>query len=215
MLNNLPSRQQASIPHWIKAYSLTIVLSFAFVTLWAGQAVAGWRVFSKDCLRDHPRTVSFIEYLSTGHFLEATAENWESEFLQMGAFIWLTAFLFQKGSPESNDPDRPKTSRPITRDSPWPMKRGRLAGAIYSYSLTIAFAVMFLISIVLHAIGGRIECNRERLTHGETALSTLQFAATSQFWFESLQNWQSEFLAIAVMVVLGTLLGSWKSLTPS
>lgn len=140
-------------------------------------------------------------------------ENWESEFLQMFAYVALTAFLFQKGSLESKDPDK---AAKVDRDPregengrkvPWPVKKGGLILTLYEYSLSLAFLLLFLISFLLHAIGGAAEYNREQLEHGaQNQLSVIGFIGTSQFWFESLQNWQSEFLAVGSMVVLSIFL---------
>ena len=140
-------------------------------------------------------------------------ENWESEFLQMFAFVVLTAFLFQKGSSESKDPDK---EEPVDRDprksgnkkdAPWPVRAGGLVLVLYEYSLSLAFLLLFLMSFFLHAVGGAAEYNKSQVEHGiHEQLSTFGYMTTSQFWFESLQNWQSEFLAVLAMVVLSIFL---------
>jgi hypothetical protein len=129
-------------------------------------------------------------------------ENWESEFLQMGMYVMLTTFLYQKGSAESNklDDSREPARRPRP-DSPWPVRR-----VFYRYSLTIAFFTLFAISIWLHAVGGARRYSEQQLAHSESPVTTLEYLSTSQFWFESFQNWQSEFLAILAMVVLSIFL---------
>lgn len=135
-------------------------------------------------------------------------ENWESEFLQMGLYVALTIFLYQKGSSESKDPDKqaevdrdPRKSR-NKKDAPWPVRKGGWVLSIYEHSLTLAFLILFLISFSLHALGGQRLFNEERQLEGEPPLSYFEFLGTSRFWFESFQNWQSEFLAIFAMVVL-------------
>ena len=145
----------------------------------------------------------------TGHFLEATMENWESEFLQMFFFVILTVFLYQKGSAESKDPEKeedvdrdPRKAR-NKKDAPWPVRKGGLILTIYEHSLSLAFLLLFLGSFVLHGVGGARDYNEEQEAHGQAErVSTMQYMATSRFWFESLQNWQSEFLAVGSMVVL-------------
>jgi hypothetical protein len=137
-------------------------------------------------------------------------ENWESEFLQMAVYVLLTVFLYQKGSSESKDPDEkaevdrePDPRRP---GAPWPVRRGGMILSLYRNSLGIALSALFLLSFVLHAVGGAGEFNEERAQHGSEPLTVVQYLGTSRFWFESLQNWQSEFLSIGVMVVLSIFL---------
>lgn len=151
--------------------------------------------------------VTLATYLTTGHFVEATFENWESEFLQMAAYIVLTVWFVQRGSAESKDPtgnavdEDPRAHRNDPR-APWPVRRGGLWLRIYENSLLIAFAALFLTSIMGHALGGTAEYNTEGAQHGEQPVSTLEFVRTSSFWFQSFQNWQSEFLAVASIVGL-------------
>jgi hypothetical protein len=148
--------------------------------------------------------VSYPEYLRTSHFAEATFENWESEFLQMGAYVLLTALLFQRGSAESNDPDEPqKSGSAVSQRDERP--RG-LARILYENSLGLAFVAIFLASFLLHAVSGAEMHNEEQIQHGLPTVTVAEFVRSSQFWFESFQNWQSEFLAILSMVVLSIFL---------
>jgi hypothetical protein len=167
-----------------------------------------------DDQQQHGRpTVNFIDYLGSSHFLEATMENWESEFLQMFAFVALTACLYQKGSAESKDPDKeepvdrdPRKSR-NKKDAPWPVRKGGLILTLYEYSLSLAFLLLFLTSFVLHAVGGAQEYNQNQREHGRSeVVSTLGYMGTSRFWFESFQNWQSEFMAVGAMVAFSIYL---------
>ncbi len=159
-------------------------------------------------------SVSLPAYLASGHFLEATAENWESEFLQMAAYVMFTAWLFQRGSAESKSLDEseavdrdPRLARgKQLKDAPWPVRRGGWVLKLYEHSLSIAFLVLFLISFVLHAFGGARVHNEEALAHGQPAQGVLAYLGSSQFWFESFQNWQSEFLSLVAMVVLSIYL---------
>jgi hypothetical protein len=134
-------------------------------------------------------------------------ENWESEFLQMGAFIVLTVLLVQRGSAESKQEDAdPRDEDPAQHrddpDAPWPVRRGGLWLRLYENSLFVAFVVLFLGSIVGHAVAGAREFSEEQEAHWQGAVSALHYVTTSQFWFESFQNWQSEFLAVGSIVVL-------------
>jgi hypothetical protein len=156
--------------------------------------------------------VTLSHYLASGHFWQATAENWESEFLQMAMFVLLTVCLRQKGSPESKsiDGEEEVDADPLEKRNdpraPWPVRRGGAALWIYSHSLSIAFALLFLMSVVLHAWGGAVNYSEEQRAHGEHGATAIQYMATSRFWFESFQNWQSEFLSLAAMVYLAVYL---------
>jgi hypothetical protein len=197
---------------FLRNNGLSVVALGLFLICLVGQALTGVREHNQE-QREHGRaTVSLVEYLSSGHFVEATFENWESEFLQMAMFVVLTAVLRQKGSPESKevggtepvDAD-PRRSR-RKKNAPWPVRRGGLALTLYQHSLSGVLFLLFLASFTLHALGGVREYNQEQLAHGGEALSLLAYVATARFWFESFQNWQSEFLAVGTLVVLSIVL---------
>jgi hypothetical protein len=180
-----------------------------FALFFVGMVVSGTAAYNQE-QQEHgsPTSISVIEYLSTGDFVEATFENWESEFLQMGMYIVLTAFLVQKGSSESKplieasaqDQD-PRNVHP-NQYTPWAVRRGGLVLRLYENSLAIAFFALFFLSWALHAAGGAKAFNEEQLQHGEAAVSMWRYLTTAQFWFESMQNWQSEFIAVAAIVGL-------------
>ena len=127
----------------------------------------------------------------------------------MGFYVVLTAFLFQRGSSESKDPDGapdPVDENPVSSQSelsaPWPVRAGGVWRTIYSFSLAIALVLGFLASFVFHWLGSAASASEEALQHGEAAQSALSYLFDARLWFESLQNWQSEFLSTAVIVVL-------------
>jgi hypothetical protein len=196
----------------LRENGLSIVMLSLFMVFWIGQSMVGHREHNSERREHGQPEVAYGSYLRSAHFWEATAENWESEFFQMYGYVILTAFLYQKGSSESKKPDEPE---PVDRDprankrrdAPWPVRRGGLILKLYEHSLSLAFLLFFLISISLHAVSGAAAYNEEQAVHGQPEhISFLQYAATSRFWFESLQNWQSEFLAIGAMVVLSIFL---------
>ena len=175
-----------------KNNGLSIVLFLAFVLIWlVGQSWTGMRTYNADQREHGDAAVSFGEYLTTSHFGEATFENWESEFLQMGSFVLLTVWLRQRGSSESKPVDE-------DADVDKPSRRSWL----YQHSLSLAFFAMFLLSFALHALTGAHNYSAEQHEHGEPGVPVWSFVRSSQFWFESLQNWQSEFLAVGSIVVL-------------
>jgi len=187
---------------------LSLVLGgFFLATLLLGQFLTGRAEYNEDRADRQQPPLGIIEYATSAHFVEATMENWESEFFQMFIYVVLTVFLFQKGSAESHDPDDPHTPEPpMTRRSPWAARRGGWVRKIYEHSLSSAFATLFLISFLLHAASGARLRNEEEAARGRPPKSMGQYLATSRFWFESFQNWQSEFLAIGSMVVLSIFL---------
>ena len=191
---------------------LSIALFGLFLFSMIGQYLTGYEEYKDEQKQHGQAAVGYFEYLGEGHFIEATFENWESEFLQMGMYIVLTIFLFQKGSSESKDPDKIEEVDRISPeaqhkpDAPAPVRRGGWQLKIYENSLSLAFFLLFFLSFALHAYGGANEYSEEQLQHGGSAVSTLEFIQTSRFWFESFQNWQSEFLSIGAMVFLSVYL---------
>ena len=188
--------------------ALSLTMFGLFLVFLVAQSLAGYRSNNNENEEHGQPPESYAEYIASGAFVEATFENWESEFLQMGAYVLLTAFLIQKGSPESKDPDGdeadadPRAERD-SPDAPGPVRRGGVALTLYEHSLSIALFGLFLFSFVLHALGGHAEYNAQQLEHGQAAVSLWGFVTSSEFWFQSMQNWQSEFLAVAVLAVLG------------
>jgi hypothetical protein len=191
---------------WTHEHGLLLANVGMFLVFFIGMALSGARAYSADQVEHHQAALSLRSYLQTGDFIEATFENWESEFLQMGMYVVLTAYLFQRGSSESKplDRDAPQDADPRSADLrkrvPWPVRRGGVVLTLYENSLAALFFVLFAASIALHAVGGARAFSADQQSHGQPAVSVWGFVHTSQFWFESFQNWQSEFLAVAVIV---------------
>ena len=143
-------------------------------------------------------------YLASGSFLSALFENWESEFLQMSAYVVLTAMLFQRGSSESRDPDA--GTRPGDELTSEVVRRRPVLSWLYSYSLGLTLGALFVASFALHSVASLRAANADAILHGMTPLPMLDYLAGSELWFESFQNWQSEFLSTAVLVVLSIFL---------
>lgn len=200
-------RERPSKWSWARRNGLFLANAVVFLCCFVGMVLAGWRVANHDATLHGQAVESLWAFLTSGDFAEATFENWESEFLQMGSYVVLTTFLFQKGSSESKslDDDAPQDADPRehARDlrAPWPVRRSGVALVLYENSLLLLFGVLFAGSVVGHVIGGAAAYNEEQAEHGGALVSGWQYLGTSQFWFESMQNWQSEFLVISVMVV--------------
>jgi hypothetical protein len=197
---------------FLRDNGLSVALFVLFLVSLAGQAVTGWRAHAEELrLHDLP-DVGFLAYLGSGHFISAVFENWESEFLQMSVYVLLTVFLVQKGSSESKKPDEdnPEEEAPEKHrgeaDAPWPVHRGGLVLKLYSHSLSIALVALFILSFWLHLAGSTRRMNEEALQHHQPAKTMVATLAEPEFWYESFQNWQSEFLSIAVLIVLGIYL---------
>jgi hypothetical protein len=201
-----------------KNNSLSIVIFVLFLLCLAGHSIAGWKVYNNEQREHGGEQVTYTAFLGTNEFGETVFENWESEFLQMGFYVILTVFLYQKGSSESKkhdgtdevdeDPDDHRNDP----DAPSPVKRGGWRLKLYKISLSLAFILLFLISFIGHAASGALKFNDEERAHGSTeAVTTLGYMAEPQFWYESFQNWQSEFLAVLAIVMLSIWLRQWGS----
>jgi hypothetical protein len=191
---------------------LSIVIFGFFLVFLVGESIAGHRANNEERRQHAQPEESYVEFIASGDFIESTTENWESEFLEMAAYAWLTAFLFQRGSAESKKLDEPeavdrgpRVSR-NERSAPWPVRKGGWVLRVYENSLSLAFLLLFVASFFLHAWGGMQAYNEQSAVHGGSPLSLTGFMSTSHFWFQSLQNWQSEFLGLGSMVVLSIFL---------
>jgi hypothetical protein len=186
-----------------KRNGLTLVLVACMLASLAGQVVMGRSVYNDERADLGAAPVGWVAYLTSGHFVSATFENWESEFLQMGMYVLLSVSLRQKGSAESRplkESEEDERIEPGTK--PWPVRAGGIWKSLYGHSLAIAFTFLFLVSFGLHLDGSWRSDAAERLLKGETEISLMKYATGTEFWFESFQNWQSEFLAVASLVVL-------------
>ena len=196
---------------WLRNNGLSIVFLLFFIISIVGQAITGQIQHNNEMEEKGGKQLSMSQYLASPHFLEATFENWESEFFQMALFVIFTIFLYQKGSSESKDPDKKKEEvdrepNPRRKDAPWPVKHGGVALQIYKHSLCYALALLFIISFVIHWITSLRDHNQEQLLQGKPTASTMEYLSNSRFWFESFQNWQSELLSIFAIVVLSIFL---------
>lgn len=188
---------------WYKN-SLSIVLIILLIGSLSAQILTGLHVKNDERAENHKASLSLIEYVHSGHFLQATFENWESEFLQMTLYILLTVSLRQKGSSESkkligeNEVDREPEPHP---NAPWPVRKGGIWLKLYSHSLSILFGTLFILSFLSHLYGSLKAFNEEQMDKGLQQVPWSEYIGQSRFWFESFQNWQSEFLAVAAIVI--------------
>ena len=185
--------------------SLSIVLIIFMISCLAAQFFTGWKTENKELVENGSAALSLGQYIHSGHFIQATFENWESEFLQMMLYVLLTVSLRQKGSSESKSLEEKEDvdKEPVPHaDAPWPVKKGGIWLKIYKHSLSLAFALLFIISFSLHFYGSLKDYNEEQISKEKPTTTATEYITESRFWFESFQNWQSEFLAVASLVIL-------------
>ena len=200
-------RNAMSLTRILRNNGLAIVMFSVFLAATLGMSLVGWQ-HENDELKDHgDAVISYGEYITSGSFVEAVFENWESEFLQMWALVILTVFLYQKGSSDSKplrgSAKQDTSSRlSIIRATNWRQRGKAIGHFLYAHSLGIALFALFLVSFIFHALGGTSAYNEAALQHSSEVVSVWQYVVSSQFWFESLQNWQSEFLAVGTLLVL-------------
>ena len=200
-----------------KNNNLSIVLFLLFAASLVGQSLSGWKAHNQDQREHGEPEIRYVEFVQSSDFGETVFENWESEFLQMAFYVMLTVFLFQKGSAESKKHDGaeavdadPRAHR-ADPHAPWPVKRGGWILTVYKNSLSLALLLLFLGSFVGHAAAGARKYSEEQLEHGSPPVGMLEYMGNPRFWYESFQNWQSEFLSVLVIVVLSIWLRQWGS----
>lgn len=199
-----------SVKKFVKENSLSLFFLTIFLMALIGQAIAGHNLYNEEAIAHGESTISFWRYLTSSSFGNAVMENWQSEYLQFALFATATVWLLQKGSPESKELDKAgtesdedqKVGRWARKDSPRWAEVGGIRTAIYSNSLIIAMAVIFFGSWFAQSVTGWTDYNQEQHSHGDPRLSWWGYIGSSQFWESTLQNWQSEFLAVGSFAVL-------------
>lgn len=197
---------------------LSIVLSFLFVFSLIGHAVSGWKAHNVERGQHGEPAIALSAFLHSSEFGETVFENLESEFLQMAFYVILTVFLYQRGSSESkkhdgsDKVDEDPSKHRDDPDAPGPVRQGGWRLVLYRNSLSLAFLLLFIASFVGHAATGAAKHNEEQRQHGASEqVTVVAYAQTSQFWYESFQNWQSEFLSVLAIVLLSVWLRQWGS----
>ncbi|OJV19211.1 MAG: hypothetical protein BGO21_21185 [Dyadobacter sp. 50-39] len=189
---------------------LSIVFTSLFCIAMVAQAVFGWKQHNQEVEELGGQALGMSEYLTSGHFFSATFENFQSEFLQMSMYVLLTISLRQIGSAESKDLEKPeevdRKPDPARTAAPGPVKRGGWQLRVYQHSLSIAFVILFLISWAGHLYGSFTDFNDQQVLRGKPREDLATFLTEPEFWFETFQNWQSEFLSVASIVILSIFL---------
>jgi hypothetical protein len=199
---------------FVRENSLSLAFGLLFLGSLIGQALVGHGAFNQDQLLHHGDPISLGRYLTTSEFAADVAENWQSEYLQFTLFILGTIWLLQRGSPESKQLDKAgvetdeeqRVGRHATPRSPGWAKVGGLRTAIYSNSLLIVMTALWLGSWFAQSVAGWSAYNAEQLDHQAATVDWLAYLGTNDFWNRTLQNWQSEFLAVGSMAILSVYL---------
>jgi hypothetical protein len=199
---------------FLRHNSLSLTFGAIFLLALVFQAVAGHAAFNQEQLAHHGDPFSFGRFITSSEFATDVLENWQSEYLQFTLFILGTIWLLQRGSPESKQLDKAGRESPKEQKlgehaehrSPGWAAAGGLRTFLYSNSLLLVMGAIWMASWVSQAIGGFSVYNATRLEHQEAPLSFWGYVGSADFWNRTLQNWQSEFLAVGSMVVLSIYL---------
>ena len=189
---------------------LSLTFFVLFLIALVGQVFSGLAEHNAEMRQEGGQQTNLAQYLTSGHFIQSTFENWESEFLQMSLFVVLTIFLYQKGSSESKDPEGGEEEvdrEPVAKkDAPWPVRSGGFILKMYKHSLSLMLFLFFVLSFLLHWYGSLKDYNEEQTLNNEPMESAMQYLGNSRLWFESFQNWQSEFLSVFAIIVMSIFL---------
>jgi hypothetical protein len=199
---------------FVRESSLSLVFGVLFLAALVGQAVAGWKQVNPEQVAEGLGRLTLPQYLTSADFAVNVAENWQSEYLQFLLYLLLTVWLLQKGSPESKELDRAgresaqdqKIGEYATAESPRWARVGGWRTSIYSWSLALVMAAIFLASWLVQSIAGWAAFNETRLQRMQDPIGWGAYLMDADFWARTLQNWQSEFLAVGSMAVLSIYL---------
>jgi hypothetical protein len=198
----------------LKQHGLSIAFAVIFALALLGQSFAGLQVFNEEQMSHGLPTESWGGFVTSSDFVVDVAENWQSEYLQFFLFIFATIWLVQRGSPESKEPGNEgvgddseqlvhEHARP---DSPkWARVRG-FRHSLFSNSLLIVMGAVFVLSWLAQSLAGVVVFNQEQVEHGQATIGWAEYLLSADFWNRTLQNWQSEFLAVGSMIALSIFL---------
>lgn len=197
-----------------KDHGLSLSFLVLFLGALVGQSLVGHANNNEELLRHGQATISYLDFISSSSFLVDVAENWQSEFLQFSLFIFATIWLIQRGSPESKKPgdEGPGTDEEqfvgasALSESPRWARVGGWRQTVYSNSLLLVMGGIFVLSWLAQSLGGVVVANEENAQHGMAAETWIEYVVSPDFWNRTLQNWQSEFLAVGAMVAFAIYL---------
>ena len=199
---------------FVKHNSLSLVFLLVFLAALTGQAIAGHGDFNDEQVQHGNPELSLSRYVVSSQFGNAVMENWQSEYLQFTLFVLATVWLLQRGSPESKELDRAgresdqqqKVGPHAQRSSPAWAKLDDFRRTLYENSLLLVMGTIWLGSWFAQSVTGLVTYNSERLDHQLDAVGWWHYVGTASFWETTLQNWQSEFLAVGSMAIFAVYL---------
>ena len=203
-------RDSRPLAAFLRENSLSLFFFAIFLAALVGQAISGHNLYNQEQLAHHEPPISFWRYLTSSHFAQGVMENWQSEYLQFALFALVTVWLLQRGSPESKELDKAggesdrdqRVGRYAKEGSPRWAKAGGVRLWVYENSLIIVMALVFFASWLAQSFSGWTLYNSDQHEHHEAAISWWSYVGGSDFWNDTFQNWQSEFLAVGSFAVL-------------
>jgi hypothetical protein len=192
---------------FLRENSLSLVCAAFFLITLLGQAFAGHQAYNAEQVEHGGSAVSWVTYVTSADYWGAVMENWQSEFLQFSFFILATVWLVQKGSNESKRLDdvglesdeRQRVGRYANKLSPVWAKANDYRRVLYENSLILVMTSIFVATWFGQSLNNWREFNQDRREHDEAAISWGRYLLDPNFWERTLQNWQSEFLAVGTM----------------
>ena len=208
------STARGGLRTFIRENSLSLFFLAIFLAALVGQAIAGYHLYNAEQAQHEAQAITFWRYVSSSDFAQAVTENWQSEYLQFALFALATVWLLQRGSPESKELDKAGTESDeeqmvgehADEDSPRWAKAGGLRAQLYSNSMIVVMAVIFFTSWFAQSLSGWHVYNEQLSEHKEHLISWWSYIGSADFWEATLQNWQSEFLAVGSFAVLAVFL---------
>jgi hypothetical protein len=199
---------------FLRNNSLTIVFLTLFVLAIVFQSIAGWDAENAQRDAHGEPSLSFLRYVTSSDFGQAVMENWQSEYLQFTLYVLLTVWFLQRGSPESKElhkaglesEEEQVVGDHAREDSPRWARIGGIRRKLYENSLLLVMGAIWIGSWFAQSITGLSAYNSEQLSHQQDTVTWSSYLGSSDFWEATLQNWQSEFLAVASMAILAVYL---------
>ena len=199
---------------FLRENSLSLFFATLFAVTLVAQSFAGQHQYNAEQIAHEAASTSWWDYVRSSHFWGSVMENWQSEFLQFTLFIAATIWLVQKGSNESKKIDetglesdeRQRVGRHAAPDSPWAARVGGLGTRLYENSLLLVMGAVFLASWAMQSVNNWHAFNEEQVAHDEAAVSWGSYLVRADFWERTLENWQSEFLAVGALAVFSIYL---------
>jgi len=199
---------------FIRNNALSLLFGVLFAASLVGEAIAGHAAANEQAMQHGQPPTGFIEFVFSSQFLADVAENWQSEYLQFFLFILATIWLVQRGSPDSKKPgdegvgsdEEQKVGKFADHQSPPWASIGGFRQTLYSNSLLLVMGAIFLLSWFAQSLAGTAVMNEENSDHGQPPITWAEYVVSPDFWNRTLQNWQSEFLAMGSIIALSIFL---------